>query len=57
MEQDRISYHDSVFKAYERIKQDCRQVTGGLLNVETDTLKAADSILNHIEDNRSKLGI
>jgi carbon-monoxide dehydrogenase catalytic subunit len=37
--------------------QDCKQVTGGLLNVETDTLKAVDGILNHIEDNRNKLGI
>ncbi len=36
---------------------DCKQVTGGKLNVERDPTKAADAILAHIEENRKKLGI
>jgi len=39
------------------LTQDCKQVTGGLLNVEKDPVKAVDAILNHIEANRKKLGI
>ncbi|MFX1298004.1 MAG: carbon monoxide dehydrogenase, partial [Promethearchaeota archaeon] len=39
------------------LTQDCIDVTGGLLNVETDPIKAADAILNHIEAKRKKLGI
>jgi carbon-monoxide dehydrogenase catalytic subunit len=39
------------------LTQDCKQVTGGILNVETDPLQAANSILAHIEANRKKLGI
>ena len=39
------------------LTQDCKQVTGGLLNVERDPVKAADAILAHIEANRRKLGI
>ncbi len=39
------------------LTQDCRQLTGGILNVETDAMKAADNILAHIEKNRDKLGI
>ncbi len=39
------------------LTEDCRQVTGGLLNVETDAVKAVDGILAHIEANRKKLGI
>ena len=39
------------------LTQDCKDVTGGLLNVETDAVKAADDILAHIEANRKKLGI
>jgi carbon-monoxide dehydrogenase catalytic subunit len=39
------------------LTQDCKQVTGGLLNVEKDPVKAADAILAHIEANRRKLGI
>ncbi len=39
------------------LTQDCKQVTGGLLNVEKDPVKAADDILAHIESNRKKLGI
>lgn len=37
--------------------EDCKDVTGGLLNVETDAAKAADGILAHIEGKRKKLGI
>ena len=39
------------------LTQDCKQVTGGILNVETDPVQAVDSILDHIEANRKKLGI
>jgi len=39
------------------LTQDCKQVTGGLLNVETDPVKAVDTMLSHIEANREKLGI
>lgn len=34
-----------------------KDVTGGLLNVEKDPVKAVDMILAHIEGNRKKLGI
>lgn len=36
---------------------DCRDITGGILNVEPDAGKAADAILGHIEATRKKLGI
>jgi carbon-monoxide dehydrogenase catalytic subunit len=39
------------------LTEDCKDVTGGLLNVETDTVKAVDSMMEHIESNRKKLGI
>ncbi len=39
------------------LTQDCEQVTGGLLSVEKDPVKAADSILAHIEEKRKKIGI
>ena len=39
------------------LSEDLKQVTGGLLNVETDAVKAVDGILAHIEANRKKLGI
>jgi len=39
------------------LTEDLKQVTGGLLNVETDPVKAVDGILAHIEGNRKKLGI
>jgi carbon-monoxide dehydrogenase catalytic subunit len=39
------------------LTQDCRQVTGGVLDVEQDAIKAADNMLAHIEANRKKLGI
>jgi carbon-monoxide dehydrogenase catalytic subunit len=39
------------------LTQDCQQLTGGILHVETDPVRAADAILAHIEANRKKLGI
>lgn len=36
---------------------DCREVTGGILNVEKDTVKAVDGIEQHIMEKRKKLGI
>ncbi len=39
------------------LTQDCKGVTGGVMNVETDALKAVDAMMEHIESNRSKLGI
>jgi len=39
------------------LTEDCKDVTGGILDVEPDAVKAAENILNHIETNRKKLGI
>lgn len=39
------------------LTEDIKQVTGALLNVETDPVKAVDGIHGHIEANRKKLGI
>jgi anaerobic carbon-monoxide dehydrogenase catalytic subunit len=39
------------------LTEDCRRLTGGILNVDNDPVKAAEGILNHIEGNRRKLGI
>jgi len=39
------------------LTEGCKDVTGGLLDVEPDAVKAADNILAHIEANRKKLGI
>jgi carbon-monoxide dehydrogenase catalytic subunit len=39
------------------LTEECAGVTGGLLNVEKDPVKAADAMLAHIETNRKKLGI
>ncbi len=39
------------------LTEDCKKVTGGILNVEEDPVKAANSILTHIEAARKKLGI
>ena len=39
------------------LTQDCGQVTGGLLNVEKEPVKAVDSILAHIEEKRKKIHI
>jgi len=50
----------TVTKAPNLVKlltQDCPQVTGGLLSVETDYVKAVDGMLAHIEAKRKKLGI
>jgi len=39
------------------LTQNCQHITGGLLNVEKDPVKAVDEILNHIEEKRKKIGI
>ncbi len=39
------------------LTQDCRQLTGGILNVEKDPVRVANDILTHIEANRKKLGL
>jgi carbon-monoxide dehydrogenase catalytic subunit len=39
------------------LTEDCKNVTGGQLDVETDPVKAADNILSVIESKRKKLGI
>jgi carbon-monoxide dehydrogenase catalytic subunit len=37
--------------------EDCKNVTGGQLNIETDAVKAVEGILAYIEAKRKKLGI
>jgi len=39
------------------LTQDLKNITGGLLNVETDAVKAVEGILAHIEEKRRKLGL
>ncbi|MBA4390961.1 MAG: carbon-monoxide dehydrogenase catalytic subunit [Syntrophus sp. (in: bacteria)] len=39
------------------LTEDLKDITGGLLNVETDAVKAVEGILAHIEAKREKLGI
>jgi carbon-monoxide dehydrogenase catalytic subunit len=39
------------------LTEDCREVTGGILNVEKDAVKAVDGIEQHIMEKRKKLGI
>ncbi|MDK2826689.1 MAG: anaerobic carbon-monoxide dehydrogenase catalytic subunit [Methanolobus sp.] len=39
------------------LTEDCKDVTGGVMNVETDAVKAVELMLDHIENNRKKLGI
>ncbi len=39
------------------LTEDCKEVTGGILDVGTDAVKAAENILAHIEKNRQRLGI
>jgi len=39
------------------LTEDCKQLTGGQLNVEKDPVRAVDAIMTHIEENRKKLGI
>jgi len=36
---------------------DCKDITGGILHVETDAEEAVKAMLNHIEANREELGI
>ncbi|MFW9865843.1 MAG: anaerobic carbon-monoxide dehydrogenase catalytic subunit [Candidatus Thorarchaeota archaeon] len=36
---------------------DCKDITGGILHIETDPILAVDTMLEHIESNRKKLGI
>ncbi|MFX1337524.1 MAG: anaerobic carbon-monoxide dehydrogenase catalytic subunit [Promethearchaeota archaeon] len=36
---------------------DCKDVTGGILHVETDSVQAVDAMVAHIEANRKKMGI
>jgi carbon-monoxide dehydrogenase catalytic subunit len=39
------------------LTEDCSQLTGGLLNVERDPVKAVEAISAHIESKRRKLGL
>ncbi len=39
------------------LTEDCKDLTGGILSVETDPVLAVDGIQAHIEANRKKLGI
>ncbi len=39
------------------LTKDLKGITGGVLDVEKDAVRAADGILAHIEENRGKLGI
>ncbi|MCX5806786.1 MAG: anaerobic carbon-monoxide dehydrogenase catalytic subunit [Proteobacteria bacterium] len=39
------------------LTEDCKQVTGGVMSVEKDPVKAVDGIMAHIEANRKKLDI
>jgi carbon-monoxide dehydrogenase catalytic subunit len=36
---------------------DCKGITGGILHLETDAKEAVNAMLDHIEKNRTKLGI
>jgi carbon-monoxide dehydrogenase catalytic subunit len=39
------------------LTQDCKNITGGILRVEVDPVKAVEGILAHIEDKRKQIGI
>ncbi|MFQ6051432.1 MAG: anaerobic carbon-monoxide dehydrogenase catalytic subunit [Candidatus Hydrothermarchaeota archaeon] len=39
------------------LSEECKELTGGILNVEKDPIKAVDAILSYIEKNRKKLGM
>jgi anaerobic carbon-monoxide dehydrogenase catalytic subunit len=39
------------------LTEDCKEVTGGIMSVEKDPVKAVDGIMAHIEEKRKKLGI
>jgi anaerobic carbon-monoxide dehydrogenase catalytic subunit len=41
----------------KRLTEDCANVTGGVMRLETDAAEAADGMLAHIESKRRKLGI
>jgi len=39
------------------LTHDCKQITGGFLNLEKDPIKTVDGILTYIEEKRKKIGI
>ncbi|MFW9784150.1 MAG: carbon monoxide dehydrogenase, partial [Candidatus Heimdallarchaeota archaeon] len=39
------------------LTKDLKDLTGGILHVETDAVEAVDAMLAHIEKNREKLGM
>jgi carbon-monoxide dehydrogenase catalytic subunit len=39
------------------LTEDCTEITGGILNVDADPVKAVEAMLAHIEGKRKKLGI
>jgi carbon-monoxide dehydrogenase catalytic subunit len=39
------------------LTEGCRDITGGILSVETDPVRAIDGVMAHIEANRKRLGI
>ncbi|UCD00534.1 MAG: anaerobic carbon-monoxide dehydrogenase catalytic subunit [Promethearchaeota archaeon] len=39
------------------LTEDCKDLTGGILHIETDPIQAVDAIFAHIEKNREKLDI
>lgn len=39
------------------LTEDCKKLTGGVMSVEKDPVKAVDGILKHIEEKRMKLGL
>jgi carbon-monoxide dehydrogenase catalytic subunit len=39
------------------LTEDLKDITGGILHVETDPIQAVDAMLDHIEKNRQKLGL
>jgi carbon-monoxide dehydrogenase catalytic subunit len=44
-------------KLVKLLTEDCRNVTGGVMSVETDAVKAVEGIAAHIESRRKKLGL
>jgi carbon-monoxide dehydrogenase catalytic subunit len=39
------------------LTEDCKDMTGGVMRLETDAVQAVDGMLDHIESKRKKLGI
>jgi hypothetical protein len=39
------------------LTEDLREITGGVLHIETDANAAVEGIIGHIEEKRAKLGI